>query len=125
MPGPSYNNGCVRLQDGAWSSEEIKLANILSLDLPPLELGENTYPILKHLAYVTLLWHPSWKTVRNGEEPEIIKMQVVGYELPTANALYAVCIYRKELKNQSKEENPEQPIQINQGAMWATVTQKL
>lgn len=57
--------------------------------------------------------------------PEIIKMQVVGYELPTANALYAVCIYKKELKNESKEEDPEQPIQINQGAMLATMTQKL
>lgn len=52
-------------------------------------------------------------------------MQVVGYELPTTNALYAVCIYRKELKNESKEEDPEQPIQINQGAMLATMTQKL
>lgn len=52
-------------------------------------------------------------------------MQVVGYKLPTANALYAACIYRKELKNQSKAEDPEQPVQINQGAMWATVTQKL
>lgn len=32
---------------------------------------------------------------------------------------------KRNWKNESKEEDPEQPIQINQGAMLATMTQKL
>lgn len=67
------------------------------LRLATFRTGKNTCPILKHLAYVTLLRRPS---------PETIRMQMVGYELPTANAPYAVRIYRKKIEKLKQRRGP-------------------